>query len=317
MEWTPDLHLIDRMPPAGWEQVIAAIDKSHAPGTRAVYASHWRQWQRWCEERGAPELPTTAEHLALYLSERATRQVMNTVRTAAAAIGYYHTRSGKPNPAQDKGLLLVLSGLAREYSAPPKQVQPIRFRELIMIETVGNIPRPVRNGMETAEQAELRAVTDLAMIGLMRDCLLRRSEAAALTWDHLEETDDGSGTLYIARSKTDQVGAGAVGYVSKQTMRWVQKMRQLGQDRESILGICPHQIARRIVSAAAAAGLQGRYGGHSPRIGMAQDLASFGTELPALMHVGRWKSPQMPALYIRKLTAQNNAVAAYHATRGE
>ena len=301
---------------AEWERVLTAIEECYAPGTREVYASHWKKWRLWCSAHGVPDLPASAEDLAAYLAERAISHAMNTVRTVAAAISYYHTRSGQPSPARHEGVQRTLAGLARQYPTPPGQVSPIRIRELIMIETVAAIPRPIRRGMETAEQAELRAATDLAMVGLMRDCLLRRSEAASLTWDHLDSIEDGQGVLYIARSKTDQVGAGAYGHVSAQTMRWVRQVRELAPDREHVLGISPHQIARRIVSAANAAGLQGRYGGHSPRIGMAQDLAIAGIELPALMNAGRWKSPQMPALYTRKLKAKNNAVADWYAMRG-
>ena len=299
---------------AEWE--LAILDEDHAPGTRAVYASHWKKWQLWCGAHGVPDLPAFAEDLAAYLAEQATSQAMNTVRTASMAISYYHTRSGQPNPARHRGIQRRLKALARQYPTPPSQVSPIRIRELIMIETVAAIPRPIRNGMETAEQAELRAATDLAMIGLMRDCLLRRSEAASLTWDHLESIEDGQGVLYISHSKTDPEGIGAYGYVSAQTMQWVRQVREFAPDREHVLGISPHQIARRIVSAANAAGLQGRYGGHSPRVGMAQDLASAGIELPAMMNAGRWKTPQMPALYIRKLKAKDNAVADWYAMRG-
>ena len=35
--------------------------------------------------------------------------------------------------------------------------------------------------------------------------------------------------------------------------------------------------------------------GQSGRVGMAQDLANTGVELPALMTAGRWKSSKMPA----------------------
>ena len=299
---------------AGWKRVL--LDEDHAPGTRAVYASHWKKWQLWCSGHGVPDLPASTEDLVEYLTEQATSQAMNTVRTASVAISYYHTRSGQPNPAKNVWIQRRLRSLARQHPTPPSQVGPIRIRELIMIETVAAIPRPIRNGLETAEQAEFRAATDLAMIGLMRDCLLRRGEAACLTWDHLESTEDGQGVLYIARSKTDQEGKGAYGYVSAQTMRWVRQVREFAPDREHVLGIGPHQIARRIVSAANAAGLQGRYGGHSPRIGMAQDLTSAGIELPALMNAGRWKSPEMPALYTRKIKAKDNAVAEWYSMRG-
>ena len=50
------------------------------------------------------------------------------------------------------------------------------------------------------------------------------------------------------------------------------------------------QIGRRIDAAAKAAGLGEGFTGHSGRVGMAQDLAASGVELPELMTAGRWKS---------------------------
>ena len=57
----------------------------------------------------------------------------------------------------------------------------------------------------------------------------------------------------------------------------------------------PKQIGRRVQAAAKAAGLGEGFSGHSGRVGMAQDLAATGVELPALMTAGRWKSSRMPA----------------------
>jgi hypothetical protein len=44
----------------------------------------------------------------------------------------------------------------------------------------------------------------------MQDLLARRSEAAALRVDDLTFAEDGSATVLIARSKTDQEDAGAL-----------------------------------------------------------------------------------------------------------
>ena len=298
--------------PRGRGLVEEALEASQAPGTRAVYASHWKDWQGWCATNKVPVLPATPEDLKDYLAQRAEQHAISTVRTAAAAIGSYHTQAGRENPAEHRGVRQTLSGLARQHGSSSKQVQGLTGNRLSAIAAVAYFPR-YREG---AAEAHLRGLTDLAMIGLMRDCLLRRGEAAALTWDDLEQVGDGSGRLTIRHSKTDQEGEGAVAYVSVQTMGWVAEMRDLAEEREAIIELCPHQIARRIVSAAAAAGLSGRYGGHSPRIGMAQDLAQAGVELPGLMQVGRWKSPQMPALYIRNISAGRNAVASWHARMG-
>ena len=305
----------DGLPPAGWGRVVEAVEASVAPGTRLVYASHWRTWQDWCADSNAPDLPTTPEHLAIYLAERATRHVMSTVRTAAAAVAFYHIRSGYENPAQDKDVTRVLGGLARQHPSQPRQVQGLTSLRLAGISAVAHIAR----GWESKAEAQLRGIMDLAMIGLMRDSLLRRSEAAALTWDDLTEEEDGSGRLYISHSKTDQEreGEGAVTFVSPQTMRWVNQVREAAVGRETIIGLCSHHIARRIVSGAAAAGLKGRYGGHSPRIGMAQDLAEVNTGLLSMLQVGRWKRPETLLLYIRNIAAGQNAVAGWYTRRGE
>ena len=64
-----------------------------------------------------------------------------------------------------------------------------------------------------------------------------------------------------------------------------------------VFGLSASQIGRRVNAAAKAAGLGDGFTGHSGRVGMAQDLAAAGVELPALMTAGRWKSSRMPRYY--------------------
>ena len=61
------------------------------------------------------------------------------------------------------------------------------------------------------------------------------------------------------------------------------------------------------------AGLGEGFSGHSPRVGMTQDLVAHGAGLVAIMNAGRWKSERMPAHYSRGETAGLGAVARYHA----
>ena len=72
---------------------------------------------------------------------------------------------------------------------------------------------------------------------------------------------------------------------------------------------------RRIDAAAKAAGLGEGFTGHSGRVGMAQDLAASGVELPELMTAGRWKSSRMPARYTERQAAGRGAVARYYQGR--
>ena len=80
----------------------------------------------------------------------------------------------------------------------------------------------------------------------------------------------------------------------------------------SVCGLSDRQIARRLKAACEAAGLSGRFGGHSCRVGMAQDLSAHGAALPELMQAGRWTSAAMPARYTRAQSAARSAVAKYH-----
>ena len=88
-------------------------------------------------------------------------------------------------------------------------------------------------------------------------------------------------------------------------------------DRDTpVFGLSPRQIGRRVNAAARAAGLGEGFTGHSGRVGMAQDLAKTGAELPALMTAGRWKSSTMPARYTERQSADRGAVARYYQESG-
>ena len=130
--------------------------------------------------------------------------------------------------------------------------------------------------METGEQARRRGLVDIALVGLMRDCLLRRSEAAEVRWDHITSHADGTGRLLVGVSKTDQEGEGVLLFVSSQTMRDLDALTPECAGGELVFNLHPRSIGRRIAAAARAAGEAGAYSGHSARVGMARDLARAG-----------------------------------------
>ncbi|MDE0117634.1 MAG: tyrosine-type recombinase/integrase [bacterium] len=75
-------------------------------------------------------------------------------------------------------------------------------------------------------------------------------------------------------------------------------------------------VARRLKAAAKAAGIDpADISTHSPRVGMAQDLAASGFDMAAIMVAGRWSTPAMIARYTRRLTAADTAIAKHLQTR--
>ena len=136
----------------------------------------------------------------------------------------------------------------------------------------------------------MRAAVDLALLEVMRDGLLRGSEASALRWVELGFHPDGSGRLHVARSKTDQTAEGTVLYLGPAAvddLLAIQPHEAVIAPGASVFGLTAGQISRRIKAATKMAGLGEGFSAHSPRVGMAQDLSAVGAELPELMTAGR------------------------------
>ena len=194
-------------------------------------------------------------------------------------------------------------------------------RHLAAIRATARLPRTGPSGRVEAEKtARRRGAIDIALIATMRDALLRRSEAVALTWADIEFLPDGTARLTIRRSKTDQEGEGAVQFVGTEATADLKAIRPRGSGDavgQPVFGLrTGRSIANRIRAAAKAAGLEGDFSGHSPRIGMAQDLAEAGASTTDLMVVGRWVSHRMPARYAREQAASRGAVAKFYRHSG-
>ena len=105
----------------------------------------------------------------------------------------------------------------------------------------------------------------------------------------------------MRRSKTDPEAEGAVLYIGQGAAAALVSIMLEGfavlDPSTPVFGLSESQVGRRVNAAAKAAGLGDGFTGHSGRVGMAQDLAAAGVELPALMTAGRWKSSKMPARY--------------------
>ena len=284
-----------------WKASIYA-DATHAPRTRQRYLEQYRVWERWCRVQGTTPMPATVDTLATYIVERADAGIAaSTIVQFVAAMKWMHDANSYPSPTDDADVRRLVQGIRRgQATSTPAQVAGLTD------ECMRAIAR------STDPQSRSQRAT-LALCLVMRDALLRCAEAAAAQWQDVDRDTDGSGSLLIRRSKSDQLGVGHVAYLSPSTMRALDNIRP-GTTAIGLIFPCdPRTIGRRIQAAAKRAGLEGRYRGHSPRVGMALDLADNGASLVEMQHAGRWKSPVMPALYTRSQRAKRSAVAKFHA----
>lgn len=164
---------------------------------------------------------------------------------------------------------------------------------------------------------------DAAIIAVMSDGLLRVSEVAALD---VEDIDFASNTFRIRQSKTDQFGVGAQQYIGNPPLEhvrvWMEKAKVESGPLFRAINNTHHRVMKRRISPdtipairriikkrAKAAGIDGKISSHSLRIGAAESLTIQGATLVQLQICGRWSSPEMPAHYARKHTAQQSAMA--------
>ena len=286
-----------------------------AQSTLATYRSQWRHFVAWAQRSGFRALPADPVQVAAYLAKRIEVHGHKpaTLRVAAAAIAFVHRAARLDDPCASQEVKATLKSAARKMGRSQKQAQALTADVVAVIEATVHKPRLGRGGrLESTLTARRRGNVDIAVICLMRDALLRVSEAAALTWNDLAAEADGTGRLLIRRSKTDTEGEGAIAFVSASTMAKLGTIRSGGSESHSIFGLRPNQIALRIKKAAQTAGLGDGFSGHSPRVGMARDLARAGIELPSLMTAGRWRTASMPAHYIRNESAGRGAVAQFY-----
>ena len=277
-----------------------------APGTIRRQNTQWRLWEVWATEQGIDPLPVKNTDFARYLTEQAKTYTPATLNVRFFGVCGALRDQGLPSPADEKRMLLFLhkcQGEAVKRGSEP--VKGLRASDMPFIRAAGR---------------KIGKWREVAFIALARDALMRPAEISELRWKNLETSDDGSGLVTIARSKTDRAGKGAVMWVSPATMEdcalWkehapVISARERRRIDDRMFVISPSAISHAVETLCKQAGLKGNYSGKSCRIGMAEDLTEAGFSMTELMIAGRWKSPAMPMHYARNIAPPRGPVARF------
>lgn len=287
--------------------ILASVSEN----TKLVYQRTLSKLENWLGDH-----PLTDEVLAEYLTEEyGAGKAPSTISMIPAAVRFASRLAGNEAPI---GPLTerTLGGIRREGRARGRgQVTGISFLEVQFLAS-------------KLEQDSVKGLRDANILSVMSDCMLRVGELVDLLIRDIVWMDDQSARLHLRHSKTDQLGEGAALYLGPPTAarlrKWIQAIESsLGPpDPSSPLfrpirrgghiqtkSLTAHATRRIIKNNAEAAGLSGRFSGHSLRVGTAQSLARLGATLPQLQTVGRWKSARMPAQYCRNEIAGRSVIA--------
>lgn len=292
-------------------RATAREGRSRAANTVRNYGRAWDAFAAWCRGMEVTALPAPVGAIKVYLDRMIDERgwMPSTVRSAFAAISDVHRRAGYGDVVRDASFRDFLAAVDRDDVRRQRQARPLREGEMTQVRFLACLPRK----RETQAQAWARGLTDIAILQVMRDALLRVGEAAALTWGDVEYQVDGCALLHVRRSKTDRKGEGKTLLLSPLA---VEDLRRAfpdgpGAQDERVFGLGPRQIGERVRRVCEHAGLGAGYSGHSPRVGMAQDMAAMDIGTPALMDAGRWKNAAMVARYTSSQEVYRGALARY------
>ena len=296
------------------------LSGDYAASTIDTYANSFAGFEVWLRGKGIALDQVVDQHVGAYLDYKSATCRVSTLRSIASAIAMVFeelkdTLGLEENPALTGLVDSYLDKLQRRRREKAAQMDPIREEhyQTVMASVDKTLPG------ERSARTELRAALVVALFSVMFDGMLRAGEAREARWGDVSRQPDGSGRLYVPCSKTDLFGEGEHVYLSRRSVNALDNLKAIrrkqgvvkpGDDR--IFQVGPGQMLAMVREACQAAGLQGRFGTHSFRIGMAQELAVAGFGMVLIMRAGRWVSPEMPAYYIRELDVDRAAVAELH-----
>ena len=340
----------------GFEAAVTAM----APATKAAITADLKCFLHWCAtrrpaERAVPAQPETLVHYLRWLAKGSDKRAAAKPATLArriASIARVHRILGfgakEPLPTQAGMVRDTLKGIRREKRARQRQAAPLRYGEAMQ---EGQAPPEgvTVKALLASCGSDLVSLRDAALISVAYDAGLRVSELVGATVADLKQLADGSGRLEIGHSKTDQLGEGALVWLSPETMgrlsAWLlasgiaqgpvfRRINVLatyagneGQQivrhfigakpltRQGVVGI----LRRRVLAAIDLGhvemepGIEGEtvrsLSAHSFRVGLTQDLFAAGEDGAGIALALRWSSPTTALRYARELAVGSNAAA--------
>lgn len=167
-----------------------------ADNTRRAYRAAVRAWCSWCALHGLSPLPAAGQDVAAFLAgERGRKLSPETLKLRRAAIRYLHRAAGCAVPTDDVCVSETMAGITRD--AARKGVVPrkkVAATATILRRLLAPIP------------GDIRGLRDKAVLLVGFAGALRRSELAAIRFEHLEKTDRGI-RLTLPQTKGEQAEA--------------------------------------------------------------------------------------------------------------
>lgn len=286
---------------------------SRADSTRQNYEADFAHWKAYAEAHGLRVFPVNRGGLAAYLGHLTSQgYAVSTIDRRCAAITYFHNThkvDGKfvPSPVHHPSIRATLQGYRSQNEREPNRKEPLTL----------DLVRRIVDFLEGRDPEHPPPATEYALrdrtlilVGFITG--MRRSELAALEWDHITEFEEGS-IIRIPKSKTDQkregqqVGIPRTGHSRYCPLvaldEWWNYLEEQENDSAYVFGCSAktiNRIVKRCVSTILGPEEAKRYGAHSFRSGYTTEAHRSGGRLEDIMAQTRHRSRTVAQGYIRK-----------------
>ncbi|MBV2149963.1 tyrosine-type recombinase/integrase [Sphingobium sp. AS12] len=206
----------------GLETALTAM----ADATKAAIAADLDCWRDWCDDEGRSPLPADPEDMVRYVNALDARgKKPSTLARRIASLGSVHRLMGLASDAAPTDAPMVraaLKAIRRRRGALQRQAAPLRLGKALDPHAAKGFTLAA---LLDACGGDLQGLRDAALLSLGYDAGLRVSELTVVEAKHIDPHKDGSATLFIPFSKTDQEQEGAWAWLSAETMRRVGAWR--------------------------------------------------------------------------------------------
>ncbi len=219
------------LPPVSAVGVETALE-AMADASKLAIAADLDCWLDWCAGEHRDPCPADPEHIVRYLRAlEADGKRPATLARRVASLATVHRMLGVTDlPTAAPMVRNALRANRCRQGAAQRQAAPLRFGGAL-----GTAAGFTITAMLEACIGDLQGMRDAALLSVGYDAGLRVSELVAVEIKDIRPQPDGSGLLYLPRSKTDQEGIGAWAWLSADTMRRVAVWREGSGISEGVL----------------------------------------------------------------------------------
>jgi len=326
------------VPDQALHERIVAWAGSVAPNTLRAMRSDLRVVEAFQAQYDRPTLPLAPIDLTILIGERARAGIAKaTIDRLIASMVRIHDLARLPSCVDDTVRWKAKENRRRD-TREVRQARGLRLKgEAHDVVEDAAQPISVESLLESIPD-DISGLRDRAIISAGYDAGLRRSEVVRIRVEHIERLPNGEASLFIPRSKTDQLGEGSRAWLSARSVAYIDEWLSAAQITEGyVFRSLSYRVGQNehLDDGAVSRILKGRLkahlgalckrgfmneedadtvirgvSSHSLRVGCDQDLFASGIDIGAIMQGLRWTNPKQPLAYARHLAPSTSKLAS-------